>query len=208
MTYPLGKSTVFENDGAGPLFREDLMPAVVVVGEMRFWPFRPGELPGKWYACNGDKYSTSSAQGIALAGLSANFKADWGIAVASSQINLPNVFDSGGGGYFVRAGDGSTRQVGTAAAQGDAIRNITGFDACEHLWAKASSTIPETEAGPTGAFYKSATYTANNGFMYWTNSGGQKDLVINKFDASRAVPTAAENRPLNVAMTMAIYLGV
>jgi hypothetical protein len=41
-----------------------------------------------------------------------------------------------------------------------------------------------------------------------TASLANTHMVVLDFDASRNVPTAAENRPLNLGMTPGIYLGV
>ncbi len=70
-----------------------------VTGDIRPFPFRAGELPEGWYACNGDRYLLATRQGKALLGLSANLKRDWGVAVVGTTVSLPNLL-SGAGDYF------------------------------------------------------------------------------------------------------------
>lgn len=95
-------------------------------GDMRLLPFRAADLathcPG-WHFCNGDQYSLISDVGIALNGLPESFKADWGIVVTGDHISIPKIFYSDGRGYFLRAVDGTTRQVGSV--QQDAMQSHT-----------------------------------------------------------------------------------
>jgi len=80
--------------------------------------------------------------------------------------------------------------------QGDAIRNIAGgFSAVR----KGNIAGKET----AGAFTK----TNFNAFVGAGQNGDDWGGNYN-FDASRVVPTADENRPKNLGMTPAIYLGV
>ncbi len=160
-----------------------------VSGEIRLWPFRASELPSGWYFCNGDQYATSSAVGQELAALSAAFRSDWGISVAGGKINLPKLFHTDGRGCFLRAVDGTTRQVGTL--EGDAIRDITGA-----IW-----YLFGLNADGNGAFGRRGSWIPGS-------YGGTGPLWELDFKASRVVPTAPENRPLNMGMTPAIYLGV
>jgi hypothetical protein len=168
-----------------------------ILGDMRLFPFRTGALPFGWYHMNGDKYSTSSAQGLALASLPANYKTDWGITVASNLINLPTVYAADGRSYFERAVDGSTRQVGSV--EGDAIRNIAGTAVGTQLyrsdqpWSDPLYTIEKLTAG---------------WYSHYLPGTPPHYIAETRFDASLAVPTAAENRVLNVGKTPAIYLGV
>lgn len=80
---------------------------------------------------------------------------------------------------------------GLLSAQGNAIRNITG-----EIFNLAYQDLVVTENGD-GAFYRdleviNTVFAPSN---YITKSKG--DSI--KFDASRVVPTAPENRPRNVA---------
>jgi len=104
-------------------------------------------------------------------------------------INVPSAFAPDGRGYFERAVNGTTRQVGSA--EDDAIRNITGlFLSFSALDAKL--------------FYKQSVWGAGAQIA----TGDCHGMSMNCFDASRVVPTAHENRPLNIGLTPVIYLGV
>lgn len=92
-------------------------------------------------------------------------------------------------GRFIRCIGGNSAPIGLA--QEDCIRNITGSF--------------QTELGNrnniTGAFYIS-DFGPNNG----AGMAGTNDEVLT-FDASRVVPTGPENRPINMAFPMIIYVG-
>jgi hypothetical protein len=168
-------------------------------GTMDFLPCRAADLPSfapGWYFMNGDKYSTTGPQGLALLALPATFRSDWSIVSAGGLVNVPDWFDSDGYGFFPRAVDGSDRQVGTV--QEDAIRNITGFYGGVTSHRKAQDD-------DLGALYKivsSASYTVT------TQSYGYNDLTYMGLDAGLAVPTADENRPRNRGLLPCIRLGV
>ena len=100
-------------------------------------------------------------------------------------------------GEFIRGWDngrGVDAGRGVLSAQSDAIRNITGEISDLMYQNKVTLTSDLTARG---AFYRdlsardlSATATLSN-----TNQLGDKI----KFDASRSVPTASDNRPRNIA---------
>ncbi len=166
------------------------------VGEIRLLPFRHDELPFGWHFCNGERFLLTSPQGEVLSGLSENFRADWGLEEDLCSISLPNLFHEDGRGCFLRPVNGLTRQVG--AVEGDAIRNITGEIT------NKSSYDTELSAG-TGCF----TAVMQTGVRTWNNTASTNTFSVGaNFNASRVVPTAPENRPLNLGMTPAIYLGV
>lgn len=165
------------------------------VGTILLLPFRKDELPVGWHFCNGAAVSLDSAQGRALNALPAGYKADWGITTLDGAITLPNLFSEDGHGCFLRPVDGLTRQVG--ALEGDAIRNITG-DITNN-----SNYDTQLSAG-TGCF----TAVMKESVRSWPSTGAGASSVGINFDASRVVPTAEENRPLNLGMTPAVYLGV
>ena len=93
------------------------------------------------------------------------------------------------GEQFFRGWTGGSRAAGSA--QGDAIRNITG---------KLGETI-HTELFD-GVFYIGST-TGTRSYPEGGYTAGFPFL-----DASRVVPTAAENRPANIALPVALYLGL
>lgn len=163
------------------------------IGEFRLMPFRANELPFGWYFRNGDNYLLSSPQGQVLNRLSDNYKRDHQITIKNingqQYINVPSAFASDGRGFFERPANGTTRQVGSA--EDDAIRNITG------LFLSFSSLDLKL-------FYQHSMWGAGAQIA----TGDCHGMSVNGFDASRVVPTANENRPINMGMTPVIYLGV
>lgn len=169
------------------------------VGDFRLFPFRTSELPFGWYFRGGDNFLLGSPQGRALNSLSTNYKADHGITIKTisgqQYINVPNAFSSDGRGYFERA----SRQAGNI--QDDAIRNIIASFGMDGVNATSNAGVLW---GFTGALFENGTN--QNAVKYGGNAIGT--VRTGGFDASRVVPTAEENRPLNIGMTPAIYLGV
>ena len=89
-------------------------------------------------------------------------------------------------GLFLRGNGGNSAALGVQ--QGDAIRNIIGklnMDALSliYLWDQTSGAFNITTGG-----------SANPGSYYAHNRG------CVEFDASRVVPVAEENRPVNMAV--------
>lgn len=91
-------------------------------------------------------------------------------------------------GSFIRGYGGNSDAIGVT--QGDAIRNITGT-----YQAYSNSQL----SAKTGAFYD-AGQTGGG-------SGGDRNNRALGFDASRVVPTANENRPINVAFLYIVKAG-
>lgn len=165
-----------------------------LVGNIQFLPFSSNALPSGWYPCNGTRYALSCIQGEKLDALPSEYKANWEIIIQNDTINVPNLFAVSGPGYFIRAADGVTRAIGKAHAQGDAIRNITG----------SLESFMFEDFVLKGAAY----VTGSHPTAYGTPSGTNTRMRYVGIDASRVVPTADENRPINIGMTPAIYLGV
>lgn len=170
-----------------------------IVGAFRLMPFRANELPFGWYVRNGDNYLLNSPQGQALNKLSDNYKRDHQITIKNingqQYINMPTAFASDGRGFFERAVNGGTRQVGNI--EGDAIREIWGhFD---------SGVVDNHNEYAQGAFRGSAAINPRNGAFEQKKDW---DAWGYDFHASRVVPTADENRPINIGLTPVIYLGV
>ena len=176
------------------------------IGEFRLMPFRAGELPFGWYFRNGDNYLLDSPQGQVLNRLSDNYKRDHQITIkdinGQQYINVPSAFAPDGRGYFERPANGTTRQVGSA--EDDAIRNLYGE--IHHIFHWRDTV-------PNGVFRKSqnADGSGLNNRHYpvtchVSDSDYPEQAVV--FNASLFVPTAHENRPINMGMTPAIYLGV
>ncbi|OCG11817.1 hypothetical protein A9G09_10500 [Gilliamella sp. wkB292] len=171
----------------------------IPIGDQRLMPFRRDELPFGWYFRNGDNYLLSSPQGQVLNGLSINYKNDHRITIKTingqQYINVPTAFSADGRGFFERAADGASRQVGSV--EDDAIREIWGhFD---------SGVVANHNEYARGAFKGTRAINPTNAAFLTT-----RDYEVWGYDfyASRVVPTANENRPLNIGMTPVIYLGV
>ena len=160
-----------------------------LVGEVAF--FARTTPPSGWLKANGAAVSRTT-----YAALFAAIGTTFGAGDGRSTFNLPDLR-----GEFVRGLDDGRnvdagRRLGTA--QGDAIRNITGaFDTSKGSWAQQFVDFAET----SGAF------DLIKGNKQWTgdpNNGGNNLPTGFKFDASRVVPTANENRPRNIALLACI----
>lgn len=111
---------------------------------------------------------------------------------SGDKFLLPNFSD----GKFMRGTGGNAAALGTA--QGDAIRNITGkFQTSAEEFVSETNPNTKNHRG-WGAFQR---YDAQ-GSRPTLNTIG-KNLAYD-FDASRVVPTANENRPLNMAVVVLI----
>ena len=114
----------------------------------------------------------------------------WVLNGCGNGLFLPDI-----GGCFAREWrPGQAKDAGREAGtrQGDAIRNITA--SLGNFWPTQAA------AKPKGALAMLESY-----FTDYAN-GTVKCSHVN-FDASRVVPTADENRPLNDAQPVAIYMG-
>lgn len=176
------------------------------LGDFRLMPFRANELPPGWYFRNGDNYLLDSPQGRALDSLSANYKEDYKITIkvinGKQYINVPSAFAQDGRGYFERAVDGTNRQVGSA--EDDAIRNLYGE--INHIF-QWNNTVP---SGVFRGFRNNDGGGLNNRHYpvtcHISDSDYPEQTVV--FNAAQFTLTANENRPLNIGLTPAIYLGV
>lgn len=89
-------------------------------------------------------------------------------------------------GLFLRGQGGNAAPLGTV--QGDAIRNI---------WGDIYTISPT--GYQTGAWYVSQNLMPGRGAPWKQNNYPWGELITT-FDASRVVPTAPENRPINCAV--------
>ena len=171
--------------------RGTVLSASQIRGKIELLPFPADTLPQGWYHANGDQYEDTTPQGRALSALPTALKQAFRIVLTDTKINLPNFYHTDGRGYFLRA----SKSLGTV--QDDAIRNIVG-----NLYFVVSGT---GQISPTGAF----GYQLTNGLGLSGQGfrGGNKSSTY-AFNAANVVPTANENRPLNIGLTPAIYLGV
>ena len=146
-------------------------------------PWPSATPPAGWLKCNGAAFNATTYPMLAK---------------AYPSLKLPDLR-----GEFIRGwDDGRGVDAGRVllAAQGDAIRNITGVQ---------SLSVPYNGKSE-GVFYNNGK-NANEGIYedgsYITDApsvGGQGGISPSQgekiyFDASRNVPTASENRPLNIA---------
>lgn len=133
-------------------------------------PYPLATPPAGWLKCNGAAFNGSTYPALAL---------------AYPSLKLPDLR-----GEFLRGWDDG-RGVDTSrvliSAQGDAIRNISG---------SASPVYTGTGSQASGAM----TTSVNTGTVSIpAATGGSQAANTIGFDASRSVPTAAENRPRNIA---------
>ena len=147
-----------------------------IVGEFKYFGFLG--VPEHCLVCDGSEISRS-----AYSELFERYGTQYGEGDGSTTFNLPDFR-----GAFFRCIGGNSESLGIR--QGDAIRNITG----NVTWSAGNSV-----GGSSGALY------ATNGVSYnqwhgpsYVNSGRIY------FDASRVVPTAEENRPINFAVNVCV----
>jgi hypothetical protein len=197
---PLLAQNLFNEAGVG----NSLYPSIV--GHITLLPFRPSKLAQfGWYFANGETTLLSSDQGKVLNGFDEDYKSDWGIVISGNLISYPNWFTATGKGYFPRAVDGSSRLPGSI--QDDAMREIQSPPGI-------NSNVNHSILGGwslTTTLPVEAPFYSENVALYATISNGSNlRAYLLKFKASLAdgVLVADENRPKNVGMTPAIYLGV
>ncbi|OCG03260.1 hypothetical protein A9G12_08215 [Gilliamella sp. wkB112] len=173
-----------------------------IIGEQKLMAFRASELPFGWYFRNGDNYVLDSPQGRALNSLSANYKEDYKIIIkvinSQQYINVPTAFASDGRGYFERAVNGTTRQVGSVEEA--AIPNIVGGFGMDGM-AGADTGVCWGSHGP---FYENGTNSSIAKYIPYELGVSTKM----GFDLSRVTRTGPENTVLNQGGTPSIYLGV
>ncbi|WP_354831144.1 tail fiber protein [Akkermansia muciniphila] len=134
--------------------------------------------PNGWLECNGATLQISQYQQL-FAAIGTTYGGD-----GVTTFTLPDLTRDNG--LFIR-GTSPNRTIGST--QGDTIRNISG----------QIPTTPVTSGGTTpgtGAF-KQTTAIAED----WCGMASYKSHRITNiiFDASEVVPTAEENRPVNIA---------
>ena len=94
---------------------------------------------------------------------------------------------------------GAGREAGSW--QGDAIRNVTGSAG---IGGQTGIAYPLAMDGNTGALCPQGE-KGTHSLSTMTSVNTYGGLV---FDASHVVPTAAENRPVNIAVPVILYLGL
>ncbi|PHM31099.1 hypothetical protein Xmau_04573 [Xenorhabdus mauleonii] len=160
-------------------------------------------MPKKWYALNGDRFSITSAQGKALKYLPEAMKTDWGIVESGGMINVPNIKQSDGRVPFLRPINDTSRLPGSVEL--DCIQEMTGFLGGRDV--RASSGWTSFFWGESGVF-GGVKKASGPGHYPVTQSGEAGNWSGVEFKASNQVRTGDENRPLNIGITVAIFLGV
>ena len=163
-------------------------------GEVAYFAGR--NAPAGWLKANGAAVSRT-----AYAALFAAIGTTYGPGDGSTTFNLPDLR-----GEFMRGwDDGRGIDLGRAfgSAQGDAIRNITG----EAKFGYDGDTVydPNAAASTLAIYYpdRKVQDQVNNLTLTSNAANNWRPLV---FDASRAVPTAGENRPRNIALLACIKI--
>lgn len=156
----------------------ELQKVVINAGVGFCLPFYGETAPPGTLACDGSEISREAYKELFQV---LGTKAGAGDGV--STFNLPDMR-----GVFVRGTGGNAAELGVE--QGDAIRNITGSS-------HGFVTIGGASAG--GALYRDNGQSGATGQPTTSNYYS----VLN-FDASLVVPTAIENRPVNVALLWCI----
>lgn len=126
--------------------------------------------PAGWIICNGQAFDKARCPQLAKA--------------------YPNGVLPDLRGVFIRGWDNGRNLDGgrkLLSFQGDAIRNITGY----YVQRLAGNSYWD---GCGGAFYQEG-----NAFGHHVINDGGNGATTKRFDASRVVPTANENRPVNMA---------
>ena len=142
-------------------------------------PFGGTEIPAGYLYCDGSEVSRKAYDKLFAA-----IGTTWGEGDGENTFNIPDLR-----GIFVRC-DGGENNAEIGVRQEDAIRDIT---------------------GSLSGVYNSSTASGSGGALQWvTTSQSHMQLASGsgrigvEFRASWVVPTAAEVRPVNVAMKYCI----
>ncbi len=197
---------------------------LIPIGMIDLLPFRYNALPFGWYFCNGERFADTTTIGQALQGLPASLRLDWNIVTTGGGTNVPLMLDASGRGYFIRSVNGTSRQPGSI--EQDASRQIT---ATANSSTQIANTIVGTITGLGTPAHTEEVITASGVFSATqTSSTTMGDGVapqmqeifridMNLYGVSATTTTTVninqqnidvENRPTNIGMTPAIYLGV
>lgn len=147
-------------------------------------PYYGTEAPPGTLACDGSEISREAySELFAVLGIKA------GAGDGTTTFNLPDLR-----GLFVRGTGGNAAELGVE--QSDAIRDIVGS-----IEIRGSQGESHSIGSAEGAFsFENLTHT---GLQFGLPANGTLIQAI-KFAASGSVPTAVENRPVNVALLWCI----
>ena len=182
-----------------------------MIGVPRYW--RSTSLPANHVWANGDLvlfsdwpelkkvYDGGGFTGMLLAynATSATIAANLGKwrpnAANPTGLYVPKLSDQ-----FFRAWTGGSRAAGSW--QGDAIRELSGrIDLSRMGSAYTSEASPSTGVLQIEKDALPGLLTSNGASEFWMWGKAS-------FSASRVAPTAEENRPLNIALPVVLYLGI
>lgn len=160
--------------------------AITEVGFIK--PYAGTSIPTGYLLCNGAAISRAQYPELFAA-----IGTTWGAGDGSSTFNVPDLR-----GYFLRGVGGNS--AGFAVAQSDAIRNITG-------WLR--NILYQNEGEPVNSLtYAGEAFYLDLNIIDAMKTAQDSPFSSNgdriAFDASRVVPTAAENRPINKAVNYCI----
>ena len=153
------------------------------IGEFKYFGF--SDVPPHCLACDGSAVSRTTYPELFAA-----IGTTWGAGDGSTTFNLPDFTSVGA---FLRSTGGNAEALGTE--QGDAIRNITASSSFRNM-AEGYNIITDA-SGALGVSLSSLVTAV-------AASNDSASARIFAFDASRVVPTADENRPVNYAVNICI----
>ena len=156
-------------------------------------PFGGTLIPPGYLYCDGSEVSRQAYDKLFAA-----IGTTWGEGDGENTFNLPDLR-----GIFVRC-DGGENNAAIGVRQGDAIREISGNVGFRPYKGLAASSNATLFTAATGAFAKiagSLETEAGEGPQGVSYAHVREELY---FNASNVVPTAAEVRPVNVAMKYCI----
>lgn len=188
-----------------PVMLESDRTPVGIFGE---FPHRATQLPAKWYSVNGDRFDITSPQGLALKSLPAQLKSDWGISESGGKISLPNIKQSDGRTPFLRPINGTNRVPGAVVR--DEMRNLTGGVYFRQRLFASGGGSPEI-FWPLGGANDAITtreYSVTAGAIGLPPGAELQKTNTVELNAANQVPTGPEFKPLDIGVTLAIYLGV
>lgn len=162
----------------------------MIIGAIASVPYQLLEMKEGWCPCDG-----RSLPKLGYPDLWAVLGETYGPGSTQDTFRIPDFR-----GYFLRGAGGAAGAIGTP--QADAIRNIAGkFSITATGVALNCSPLEQL-----GAF--AAQHEAGNITTGIPGGGVMRGFRDIGFDASRMVPTASENRPVNYAVTYLIWTGV
>lgn len=187
-------STVFGVDEYG---NEAEVVSSGYVGEFKYFGF--SAIPAHCLACDGSEISRAT-----YSELFEVFGETYGAGDGETTFNLPDMR-----GAFLRCIGGNAAALGSK--QGDAIRNIEGQLGIRPLYTSSGAVADNASAfvqtTKSGVFYVTSAgkqdASPDSGIYIVTNIAGTY-INIATFTASRVVPTAAENRPVNYAVNICV----